>query len=113
MARHAAQEGDAIHPRTADGHPMLVQRTTQEEPQSRIEATSEPQREGGGGPSRTVFRIAPQGPLCALTVEHCELTFPVVEGQGIGDGWVRWAAGIKTRLKIGEGLFTDEKADAA
>ena len=86
------------------GDEMLVCETLEAEPKSRLVASFEPRWEGGGAPSRTVFLIAPEGDHYHLTVEHHDLTFPVVEGEGVADGWTRWAAGIKTYLETGESV---------
>ncbi|MEM1430209.1 MAG: metalloregulator ArsR/SmtB family transcription factor [Pseudomonadota bacterium] len=82
--------------------PGLVCRTIEETPKTRLVLTFEPLWKGGGAPSRTVFRLDPQGDFCALTVEHYDLTFPVVPGEGVADGWARWAASLKTWLETGE-----------
>ena len=97
----------------ADGRPMFDARTLAAEPKTRIEATFEPQWEGGGAPSRTVFRIRPEGAACALTVEHYGLTYPVIPGEGVADGWARWAAGLKTYLETGEAVRFAEEEGAA
>jgi hypothetical protein len=36
-----------------------------------------------------------------LVIEHYDLHFPVVPGEGVADGWERWAAGLKTFLETG------------
>jgi DNA-binding transcriptional ArsR family regulator/uncharacterized protein YndB with AHSA1/START domain len=93
---------------TPDGHVMMKAKTLKLDPKSRIEATFEPHWEGGGAPSRTVMSIDEEGPNCRLTVEHYNLTFPVVPGEGVADGWTRWAAGLKTWLETGEGVRFNE-----
>jgi len=85
-----------------NGDTMMKARTIEADPKSRIVATFEPYWEGGGAPSRTVFLISVEGAHCSLTVEHYDLTFPVVPGEGVADGWARWAAGLKTFLESGE-----------
>ncbi len=102
LARRVTLEGETYTTYFENGAPMFIARRLAETPKSRIEATWEPQWEGGGGPSRTVFGIVVEGPYCQLTVEHYDLTFPVVPGQGVADGWTRWAAGLKTWLETGE-----------
>ena len=84
-----------------DGTEMMTCRTLDLQPKSRITSTFEPKWEGGGAPSRTVFSITPEGDHCRLTVEHFDLTFPVVHGEGVADGWDRWAASLKTYLETG------------
>lgn len=94
-----------------DGAEMMRARTIKADPKSRIEATFEPAWEGGGAPSRTVFVIEPEAQHCRLTIEHYDLTFPVVPGEGVADGWVRWAAGLKTWLETGQATrFNEEGA---
>ena len=111
LARRVTREGDRYDYLLPGGGEMLVCRTLAEEPRTRIEATFEPRWEGGGGPSRTVFLLRPEGDHCALTVEHHDLTFPVVQGEGVADGWTRWAAGLKTFLETGEGVRFAEAAE--
>ncbi|MGS4944155.1 ArsR/SmtB family transcription factor [Meridianimarinicoccus sp. RP-17] len=104
MAHRVDREGDCFDYRFADGSLMLRSRAIEITPKTRIVATFEPQWEGGGAPSRTVFRIAAEGDHCSLTVEHYGLTFPVLPGEGVSDGWARWAAGLKTWLETGEAV---------
>ena len=101
LAARVSKDGDTYVYEHGDGSPMMRARTLETDPKSRIEATFEPHWEGGGAPSRTVVLIAPEGAHCALTVEHYDLTFPIVPGEGIHDGWARWAAGLKTFLESG------------
>ncbi len=102
MCKRVEREGDVIHYYRPDGEPMLKCRETALTPKSRIDATFELLGEGMGAPSRTVYLIEPQGDFCSLTLEHYDLTFPVVPGEGVADGWARWAAGLKTWLETGE-----------
>ena len=74
-------------------------------PKTEIVSTFEPQMADDGKPSKTIFRITPEGPLCKLTVEHYNLTYPVVVGEGVHDGWSRWAAHLKTYLETGNPLM--------
>ncbi|WP_102107672.1 SRPBCC domain-containing protein [Oceaniglobus roseus] len=104
MARRAELEGDTYALYLEGGAPLFRMRKIADTPKTRIEATFEPQWEGGGAPSRTVFLIRPEGPYCALTVEHYDLTFPVVPTEGVADGWSRWAASLKTWLETGSAL---------
>jgi DNA-binding transcriptional ArsR family regulator/uncharacterized protein YndB with AHSA1/START domain len=96
---------------TPDGGTMLVARTLRTDPKSRIEATFEPKWEPGIPASKSVFLIAVEGPNCRLTVEHYDLAFPVVQGEGVADGWDRWASGLKTYLETGQSVrFNDMEA---
>jgi len=107
------RSGDTLIYYTPDGHIMMKSRTLSLEPKSRIEATFEPNWEGGGAPSRSVFLIDAEGPNCRLTIEHYDLTFAVVQGEGVADGWTRWAAGLKTWIETGQGIrFSDAGAVA-
>ncbi len=101
LADRVEVEGEAYHYYLPNGGRMMTARTLEVEPKRRIAATFEPGWEGGGAPSRTVFLIAEEGDHCRLTVEHYALTYPVVPGEGVADGWARWAAGLKTWLETG------------
>lgn len=111
LATRVIRDGDSYDYRIGDD-PMLVTRTLETRPKSRIVASFEPKWEGGGAPSRTVLVIAAEGDHCALTLEHYDLTFPVVPGEGVHDGWSRWAAGLKTWLETGQGVRFHEPAEA-
>jgi uncharacterized protein YndB with AHSA1/START domain/DNA-binding transcriptional ArsR family regulator len=102
LAQRIEKQGDAYVYQMPGGGEMMTCRALETEPKSRIVSTFEPKWEGGGAPSRTVFLIAPEGDHCKLTVEHYDLTFPVVPGEGVADGWARWAAGLKTWLETGK-----------
>ncbi|MEM9715654.1 MAG: metalloregulator ArsR/SmtB family transcription factor [Pseudomonadota bacterium] len=82
----------------------MICREISTKPKSEIVSTFEPQMEGDGKPSKTIFRISPEGNVCKLTVEHYNVTFPVVVGEGIHDGWSRWAAHLKTYLETGKAI---------
>ncbi|MBV0912568.1 ArsR/SmtB family transcription factor [Anianabacter salinae] len=97
-------EDDTYTYHTPDGGVMMRCRTIEATPKSKIVSTFEPEWEGGGAPSRTVFLIDEEGAHCRLTIEHYDLTFPVVPGEGVHDGWQRWAAGLKTYLETGEAV---------
>ncbi len=87
----------------SDGNPMLVTRTLKADPKSRIEATFEPKWDENPIPaSRTVFLLIPETGHMKLVVEHSDLAFPVVPGEGVADGWERWASGLKTYLETGQ-----------
>jgi hypothetical protein len=66
-----------------------------------MECTFEPHWEGGGAPSRVIYRIEAEGDHCKLTIEHYDLTFPLIPGEGVSDGWARWADGLKSWLETG------------
>ena len=104
LSHRVERDGDLVEYFFPDGKPMLRCRETSVTPKSRIDATFELTGEGMGAPSRTVYLIEPQGAFCSLTLEHYNLTFPVVPGEGVADGWARWAAGLKTWLETGEAV---------
>ncbi|MEM1065089.1 MAG: SRPBCC domain-containing protein [Pseudomonadota bacterium] len=103
------KEGDAYTYHQPDGSTMMVARTLVADPKSRIEATFEPHWEPGIPASRSVFLIVVEGAHCKLTIEHYDLHFPVVPGEGVADGWERWAAGLKTYLETGEAARFNER----
>lgn len=82
----------------------MICREIKATPKSEIVSTFEPQMADDGKPSKTIFRIAVEGSVCKLTVEHYDLTFPVIVGEGVHDGWSRWAAHLKTYLETGTPL---------
>ena len=87
---------------------MLSSRTLATEPKSRIEATFEPHWADNIPASRTVYLLTPEADHVRLTIEHYDLAFPVVPGEGIADGWDRFCAGLKTYLETGRQVrFTD------
>ncbi|MGB7243885.1 MAG: helix-turn-helix domain-containing protein [Sulfitobacter sp.] len=104
MASTCERDGDALIHKTPDGNVMLVCRDINLTPKTRIEASFEPQWAGPDVPlekSRFVYTIDPQGENCLLTLEH----FDVPVGQeGIGDGWHRTLAGLKTLLETGKSV---------
>ncbi|WP_298432820.1 helix-turn-helix domain-containing protein [uncultured Jannaschia sp.] len=73
--------------------------TARLEPMSRIEATLAPE---GHAASRYVARIAPEGAICALTIEHWDLA--PADRARVADGWARTLSGLKTWLETGEAL---------
>lgn len=112
LATSVRRNGDTYHSDFAPGAPMLTCRIVEVEPMTRLVTTFEPHWEGGGAPSRVVYRIAPEGSHCRLTLEHYDLTYPVVAGEGVADGWERWAAGLKTWLETGTAVrFATEAAE--
>ena len=112
MAAGVREEDDAYiydHP-SGDG-PMLRCAKISETPKTRIESTFEAFWEPGLKTSRVVYLLRKEGAHCALTFEHYDLNFPVTPGEGISDGWERWAAGLKTWLETGEAVkFNEEHA---
>ena len=101
LAPRVTQEGDSYTYHTPDGGTMMVARTLATEPKRRIEATFEPHWEPGIPASRTVYLLSEEGAHMKLVIEHYDLHFPVVPGEGVADGWERWAAGLKTFLETG------------
>ena len=102
------RDGDATEYEFAPGVPMLTCKDIRLDPKTRIEQTFEPHWENGGAPSRYVYLLKDEGAQCSLTIEHYDLTFPAVPGEGVADGWVRMAAGLKTYLETGEAVrFAD------
>ncbi|MEM8823383.1 MAG: SRPBCC domain-containing protein [Pseudomonadota bacterium] len=110
LASKVRREGDAYEFDFASGERMLTCRTLEADPKTRLVTTFELHGEGDGAPSRVIYLIKPEGTHCQLTLEHYELTFPVIPGQGIADGWSRWAAGLKTWLETGEATHFTEDA---
>src|SRR6056297_1459068 len=96
-----AFEGVATTFRRPDGAPMLVQTTSRVEPRSLIEMTFEPKWYDGAPPSPVVYRIAEEGPVCKLTIEH--ETLPATR-QGMRDYHARWASSLKSWLETGRPL---------
>lgn len=114
MASHAARDGDRTIMFLPDGTELMSHVLLKTDPKSRMEMTFEPNWEGGGAPSRVVYLMEPEGAFMKLTIEHYDLTFPVVPGEGVADGWNRWAAGLKTWLETGEDAhFGDRGMEAA
>jgi DNA-binding transcriptional ArsR family regulator/uncharacterized protein YndB with AHSA1/START domain len=84
-----------------DGSTMLTQRLVNADPKSRLEFTFEPtfMEEQYNSPSRIVFMIDVEGPVCKLTCEHYDLK----PGQeGVREGWARHLASLKSWLETGE-----------
>lgn len=102
MASHATRDGDKVVMHMPDGTPLMTSALVKADPKSRMDCTFEPHWEGGGAPSRVVYLVEEEGPFCCLTIEHYDLTFPAVAGEGVADGWARWAAGLKSWLETGE-----------
>ncbi|MEO0694159.1 MAG: SRPBCC domain-containing protein, partial [Pseudomonadota bacterium] len=102
-------EGKTYTYHTPDGGTMMVARTLATDPKSRIEATFEPHWEPGIPASRTVFLLSPETGHIKLVIEHYDLHYPVVPGEGVADGWERWAAGLKTYLETGKAIRFNEQ----
>jgi DNA-binding transcriptional ArsR family regulator/uncharacterized protein YndB with AHSA1/START domain len=100
MASEVVKEGDTYLYNTPGGR-MLECKTLLTEPKSRIEATFEPKWEPGIPTSRTVYLLIPEAGHMKLVIEHYDLAFPVVPGEGVADGWERFASGLKTYLETG------------
>ena len=104
LTEHVAREGQTTRYDFAPGERMLDMRDIHLEPKTRIEQTFEPHWDGGGATSRVVYLLREEGTVCSLTLEHYDLTFPVVHGEGVADGWARLLAGLKTYLETGEAV---------
>ncbi|MEM8576291.1 MAG: helix-turn-helix domain-containing protein [Pseudomonadota bacterium] len=102
MAYRAVQDGDRMVFLMPDGSELMSKTLLRETPKTEIELRFTPNWEGGGDPSRVIYRLTPEGAFCKLTIEQYDLTFPVVPGEGVADGWERWAAGLKTWLETGQ-----------
>ena len=100
---HAAdkilRDGDTLTYYAPDGRHLLITTETHLTPKSRIEASFEPHWAPNIPPSRFVYRIAPQGDHCQLTLEHYALTAAV---EDIQSGWGRTLSGLKTWLETGQ-----------
>lgn len=99
LTPHIRRENDTIIYDRAPGTAILHSRILETTPKSRLVTSFEIQGEGAAAPSRVVQTIQPEGAHCRLTLEHFNLTHPVIPGQGVADGWERWAAGLKTWLE--------------
>ena len=113
MASHATRDGETVIMHLPDGTPLMSSKLLKADPKTRMECTFEPHWEGGGAASRVVYVIKPEGDFCVLTIEHYDLTFPVVPGEGVSDGWSRWAAGLKTWLETGDPAHFGSRSETA
>ncbi|MEM8850477.1 MAG: SRPBCC domain-containing protein [Pseudomonadota bacterium] len=104
LASTVRRDGEVYEYDRPSGETMMTCRTLEADPKRRLVTTFELHGEGVGAPSRVVYLLAPEGDNCRLTLEHYDLTFPVIPGQGVADGWERWAAGLKTWLETGQGV---------
>ncbi|PWR04200.1 ArsR family transcriptional regulator [Meridianimarinicoccus roseus] len=98
MASHAEMRGDAMVSYTPDGAEMLVCRVTEATPMTRLVTTFEPKWDAAAVTSTVVYLIAPEGDHCRLTIQHYGLQYGA---DGVGEGWARWASGLKTWLETG------------
>lgn len=112
-ADRVTREDDTYVFYKSDGNIMMKNRTLSVTPKTRIEATFEPDMQGTVPASRQVFILAQEGGYMKLTVEHYNLHFPVVPGQGVADGWPRWAAGLKSWLETGKAVKFVVEPDCA
>ncbi|MEM6887233.1 MAG: helix-turn-helix domain-containing protein [Pseudomonadota bacterium] len=101
VADRVSLEEDTYVYYRADGTVMLKTRKLTSIPKTRLEATFEPFLKETIPASRQVFLLYPEGSHMKLTVEHYDLHIPVVRGEGVADGWPRWAAGLKSWLETG------------
>ena len=108
LSPKVTKDGDTYTYYRQDDSTMLVTRTLVVDPKTRIEATFEPHWGENIPASRQVFLLNPEEGHIRLTIEHYDLHFPVVPGEGIADGWERWAAGLKTYLETGEATRFNE-----
>lgn len=104
-------EGDATAPDAAmtmirkDGTTMLTQRVISLTPKSRIDMTFEPNScNGDNSASHMAFLIEVEGNICKLTCEHYAV--PPAH-QAIRDGWMRFAASLKSWLETGTPIKAD------
>lgn len=112
MASHATKQGETITSFTPDGNAMLEETIVEADPKTRIATTFQP-KWAEMPASKVVYLIAAEGATCRLTIEHYNLNYPVVAGEGIADGWERWAAGLKTWLETGQDAHFGSRAETA
>lgn len=102
VADRVTLEDDTYVHYRGDGTVMLKTKKLSTTPKSRIEVTFEPFLEEEVPASRQVFLLSPENDHMKLTIEHYDLQIPVVRGQGVADGWPRWAASLKSWLETGK-----------
>ncbi|MCE8525844.1 metalloregulator ArsR/SmtB family transcription factor [Ruegeria pomeroyi] len=94
--------GETVEFITPAGGAMLRQVTRKLDPKSRIEMSFEPLFMGPGAvASEMVYLIETQGEICKLTIEHYNLA---AGQEGVGEGWARLAASLKSYLETGTAL---------
>ncbi len=113
MAEAVRKDDDRYTYVRPDGGTMLECRTIRVDPKSRIESTFEPKWDADVPASRTVFLLVPEEGHMKLVIEHYDLHFPVVPGEGVADGWERWAASLKTWLETGDAARFSEEGMSA
>ena len=106
-------ENRAYTYRTPDGDAMLVQRGLREDPKSRIDLSFEIQGPDAAPASRSVYLLSAEDAGMKLVIEHYELFHPVVPGEGVHDGWTRFATGLKAFLEAGEVTQTQDQGASA
>ena len=112
MASHAKKEDDAIVSYMADGSKLIAIRYLSSDPKTRLECAFEPNWMDVPA-SRVVYMISVERDYCCLTVEHYDLNEAVVAGEGVADGWARWASGLKSWLETGQDTHFGSRADDA
>lgn len=86
---------------TPDGAPMLSCDVTAFEPGRRLEMTFQPHWMENAPSSRCAYEIEAKGDVCKLTILH----YGIPAGQeGVANGWMVTASGLKTLLETGEPL---------
>ncbi len=91
-----------------DGTALMSSMVISETPKTRIETTFEPHWDPKATISQVVYTIAPEGDTCRLTIEHYGLKHGP---NGVGDGWTRWASGLKTWLETGQDAHFGSRAN--
>lgn len=112
LSPRVTRDGDTYTYHTPDGGTMMVARTLDSTPKSRIEQSFEPHWEPDIPASRSVFLLSPEDTHMKLVIEHYDLHFPVVPGEGVADGWERWAASLKTYLETGKPIRFNQQGIA-
>ena len=113
LAQVVRKDGATTRYEFAPGQPMILSRDIKLDPKTRIEQTFEGLWEDAGAPSRFVYLLKEEGSVCSLTLEHYDLTYPVMHGEGVADGWARLLAGLKTYLETGETVRFNHDASGA
>ncbi len=109
LCPRVTKEGDRYHYHRPDGGTMLVTRLIKADPKTRIETTFEPKWEEGIPASRSVYHLHQEADHMRLVLEHFDLHFPVVPGEGVADGWERLLSGLKTYLETGAAVRFNEQ----
>lgn len=102
VVKGAVIVGDRLVYELPDGETMLAETVLEVEPKSRLAFTFEPGWQGEKPEiSRFVYEIDARDGQCRLTILHYELTQDL---DGIGDGWAKCLASLKSLLETGEPL---------